>query len=405
MKASSIPCSLFILSILACGSPPQDPPPEPTSPENPLFVSPADFDFSQNPRLLERLQENPHRYFRFTNVPFSVEVCRRYAEEIAAAPTLNLHGDAHVEQYAVTDLGRGMTDFDDSSLGPAHIDLLRFGASLLLACEQEGCVEDFSQLYGKFLQGYRLALENPQARIPEPVLVRRKKEAFDFDPEGYYSFVESSMEPVPEEETAAVVEALTPYFEAMVADHPELPPDFFQVQRLGYLRLGVGSALDLKFLVRVRGLTEDPFDDAVLEVKQVRDISGIPCIISDTSGDPLRVLRGHLRIAHQPFEYLGYARYRDRNFWAHAWVKNYSEIEIDEDFGSSEELAEVAFDVGWQFGLGHMKNLAEGLDRQLRRQQIEFVDAQAAALEQGSREMAVLAREAWEQFRDASTTP
>ena len=37
-------------------------------------------------------------------------------------PLFNLHGDAHLEQYAITDLGRGLTDFDDSSRGPAIVE-------------------------------------------------------------------------------------------------------------------------------------------------------------------------------------------------------------------------------------------------------------------------------------------
>ena len=50
--------------------------------------------------------------------------------------------------------------------------------------------------------------------------------------------------------------------------------------------MGVGSALDLKFLVRVRGATGDPLDDVVLQVKQVRDLGGIPCIRTDPGADP-----------------------------------------------------------------------------------------------------------------------
>ena len=42
-------------------------------------------------------------------------------------PTVTLHGDPHLEQYAVTDAGRGLTDFDDASKGPAILDLVRFG--------------------------------------------------------------------------------------------------------------------------------------------------------------------------------------------------------------------------------------------------------------------------------------
>jgi Ser/Thr protein kinase RdoA (MazF antagonist) len=42
---------------------------------------------------------------------------------------VNLHGDAHLEQFAVTDASFGLIDFDDAVGGPAVIDLLRFGVS------------------------------------------------------------------------------------------------------------------------------------------------------------------------------------------------------------------------------------------------------------------------------------
>jgi uncharacterized protein (DUF2252 family) len=47
-------------------------------------------------------------------------------------PTARLHGDAHVEQYAVSATSRGIDDFDDSSTGPAVVDIVRFLGSLEL---------------------------------------------------------------------------------------------------------------------------------------------------------------------------------------------------------------------------------------------------------------------------------
>lgn len=396
-----------LLFMTGCGTPSDSDPDTPlavvdTGPVNPLYVDPSGYDFTENPKLLERLRQTPHGYFRFTNLPFSQEVCRRFEAEVAEAPTINLHGDAHVEQYAVTELGRGMTDFDDSSLGPAVLDLVRFGTSLRLACGQEACGEEQADaLFQEFLRGYRQALEDPQEEAPEPTLAREEREAFEHDPEGYFSFVDSAMEPISDDEARELSVALGPYFEAMAEDHPHLADDFFTLERVGKLRLGVGSALDLKYLVRVRGPSTDPHDDTVLEIKQVRDIAGIPCVTADASGDPLRVLRAHLRIAHTPFRYLGYARFRGHNFWVHAWVKNYSEIDIEEAFAAPEQMAEVAFDVGWQLGLGHMKKIAEELDKQLRREQLRLLDRDAEKIAATCRDLEILTLEAWEDFKAA----
>ena len=37
---------------------------------NPLYIAPAERDFSENPSLLERILSGPHGYYRFINIPF-----------------------------------------------------------------------------------------------------------------------------------------------------------------------------------------------------------------------------------------------------------------------------------------------------------------------------------------------
>jgi hypothetical protein len=103
-----------------------------------LEVSPDSYDFSQNSGLLERIVASPHGYFRFINRQFSQAICERFKKDMTLIPTVNLHGDPHVEQYTVTEAGRGLVDFDDSSLGPAILDWVRFAASVCLACREHG---------------------------------------------------------------------------------------------------------------------------------------------------------------------------------------------------------------------------------------------------------------------------
>ena len=105
---------------------------------NALYVDPAARDFSKNPKLLNRILAGPHWYFRFINIPFSKEICRLFQDELPGTPSFNLHGDAHIEQYAVTEIGRGLTDFDHATTGPGVLDLARFATSLHLTCRVNG---------------------------------------------------------------------------------------------------------------------------------------------------------------------------------------------------------------------------------------------------------------------------
>jgi len=370
-----------------------------------LYVDPADYDFSENPDVLDRVLADPHGYFRFINIPFSRRVCDLFADQLAALSSeqarsfeLNLHGDAHVEQYAITDLGRGLTDFDDSSQGPPFLDLMRFAVSLRLASRINGWDElAEGGLVRTFLRGYASALEDPAIEAPEPAVIERLRSSFSQDTTRYLAWVDSLMEPVPPEVERELQEALGSFAEVMAEEHPHVDRAYFATVSVGYLKLGVGSALDTKFIVRVEGPSSDPMDDDVIEIKRVRDLAGIDCIRTKDD-DPLRVLLSQARISYEPFQWLGYIRLDEGNFWTHGWVHNYEEIDIDRTFRSPEELAEVAYDAGVQLGIGHPKLAATPFDQILRRLLLEHLDAHPGEIERLSGELADQVIEAWRRF-------
>lgn len=366
--------------------------------ENPLFVDPASRDFSQNPALLKRIEAGPHGYFRFINIPFSQAVCRRFEDMISGSPSLNLHGDAHLEQYAVTDLGRGLTDFDDSSTGPAIIDILRFGVSLHLACRINNWQDKSEELMKTFLQGYRNALNDPGFNAPEPRVAKRIRSKFTVNREKYFQWITGLMLPMPQVEKDSLLAALQSYINTQLTETPDLPQGYFRVKEMGYLKMGIGSALDRKYLLRVEGGSADPLDDVVLECKQVRDLSGIDCVNSGSKDDPFRILLGQSRIAYQPFHHLGYFRFKGLMFWVHSWVDNYKEVKIGKSFHSPEELAEVALDVGVQLGKGHIKHIAAPLDLQIRREQLHLLSSYESEILDACAEFANETVAAWERF-------
>lgn len=372
-----------------------------------LFVDPATIDFSGNPDLLDRVRATPHGYFRFINIPFSRAVCERFGHLLDESPLgsdrfpFNLHGDAHVEQYAVTDLGRGLTDFDDSSKGPAWLDGLRFAVSLRLAARANGWEDREEDVVGEFVRGYWEVIEDSTLSAPVPAVAVRYQATFEQDSLAYLTWVDSIMQPLPEAERQALLASVEPYAALMLATHPDLPPSFFEVVDVGALQLGVGSALDDKFLVRITGPSSEPLDDVIVELKRVRSLAGIPCIQADDD-DPFRVLQSGARIAYQPFRFLGFVKYGGEMFWTHAWVANYRELSVDESFRSPEELAQVAYDVGVQLGLGHLRDVGGAFQQMVRFNAQEQAARQEDALYEGSRLLATDVVEAWEAFVRAS---
>ena len=388
------------LFLVACRGTTNPPPkaPELREVDQRFLLRLKDYDFPRNPKLLDRVVASPHGYFRFINQAFSEAVCQDYRMEIGRLPVVNLHGDAHLEQYAVTDLGRGLTDFDDSSTGPNYIDLLRLGVSLHLTCEIKSWSGGSDRAFDRFLQGYRRALTESSYRPPEPVAVARLRKSFRSDRGQYFEWIESLMHPVPSEESAALELALAPYFKRQRAKTKSSA--FFSVKRIGRLRMGVGSALDRKYLLRVEGASSDPLDDEVLEVKEIRDLQGISCISGPKTNDPFRILVSQSRIAYAPYKFLGYVRFRGKMFWIHSWVHNYKEIDVLSSIRSEEELLEVAGDIGAQLGRGHPLQIAEPHGERLRSALLSDLQENERILKEGAQRLSRSIYRTWMTFRE-----
>ncbi|MBT8479869.1 MAG: DUF2252 domain-containing protein [Gemmatimonadetes bacterium] len=375
-----------------------------------LLVHPDSFDFASNPRLLERVRATPHGYFRFINIPFSRAVCQRLDHLIDTGPLgadrfpFNLHGDAHVEQYAVTDLGRGLTDFDDSSEGPPWVDGMRFAVSIRLAALANGWEDQADGIVSEFVRGYADVVQDSTLSAPVPAVVERYQATFKHDSLAYLAWVDSIMQPLSETERRELLLSLQPYSQLMRATNTGLPEGFFQPVQVGALQLGVGSALDAKYLVRIAGPSVNPADDVIIEMKRVRSLAGIPCIRADDD-DPFRVLHGGARIAYRPFRFLGFVEHDGEMFWTHAWVANYRELEVTGSLETAEELSEVAYDVGVQLGLGHLRDVGGSF------QQMVLVNVRERLSEMEEELLAVSAIladevvEAWEAFVRASAEP
>lgn len=399
---------LFLVAAAACG-------PDPSSePRPPLAITVTDYDFSDAPALFQRLIDSPHTYFRFINRQFTQEVCRRHREMVDRSPALNLHGDAHLEQYAVSDSGRGLTDFDDSAIGPGLVDLVRFGTSVFLAAEANGWSDDQERLLDALFAGMRLGVDDPDTRPDPPAVVQRIRSGFSSDRLAFLRSIDSLMVMEDSRDSFRLEAGFDIYRESMFAEYTDLPPTFFDMKRGGRLKLGVGSALDDKYLLRVEGPTEAPDDDLVLEAKPVRDLSGIECL-QRRSGDAFQIMTGQSRIAYEPYRYTGYIFLDPRRaderglgpdfwdgstYWIHAWMDNYKEVDVASSFHSVDELEEVVFDVGVQLGRGHPKDIAFPHESKLRRDMNELMDIHEVELRVAIADMTEATMIGWRYFRE-----
>jgi hypothetical protein len=363
-----------------------------------LRVSPLAPALQARPALVGRLRDTPHGYFRFVNRPFTQAVCGQFQDARGGFPDVNLHGDAHLEQYAVTSLGRGLTDFDDSARGPSFIDLVRFGVSLELAAREKGWPGEGRRALGAFLGGYHEALKNPNVDSPPPPAVTRARGAFALDHRLALRRADAMIDADPA--PASEIEADSrDYVTQMLADG--MAASFFSIKKAGRLKLGIGSALNEKYLFRIEGWTKEADDDQILEAELVRPLSGVDCISTDQG--PERVPLGMALIAYAPFPFSGLFTHSGRTFWVHGWTDDYVELSIDSSFASPEDLWQVAYDVGIQLGRAHPKEAAgKGFRPGLRGILLQATRKNEGRIRKVIDELAEATIGAWTAFREAT---
>ena len=365
-----------------------------------LAVDPSGPRFADRPDLVATIAATPHGYFRFVNAAVAAETCRRFSDVAPSLPEVNLHGDAHVEQYTVTNLGRGLSDFDDCTRGKAVIDLARFGTSLLLAAREKGWRAQERQFLDDFLRGYREGLGG-RRNMPMPDLATRARATFMWSHALALRQANTLIDkaPLPDD---AFADGLA-RFADLIRFGRELPPDFFKVKRIGALTMGVGSALDEKFLMLLEGATAAPEDDLVVEAKQIRDLKGNACIRTDVGAS--RVLDGQRLIAYEPFAYAAVVPHGDKFFWVHDWTDDYREASIAFAIQSRRDLRQVAYDAGLQMGRAHPKRPDGGRDRARARASLAAFNSIEARVRAVCFELAGETETAWRAFRDAASRP
>jgi Uncharacterized protein conserved in bacteria (DUF2252) len=321
---------------------------------------------SAQPALVDQLRADPFTYFRFVNRPWIARVCQAFAD-LPAGPVVRLHGDAHVEQFAVTRDAFGLDDFDDAAHGPAFVDIVRYMGSVDLVLRERGWTHDRDRLWDRFLDGYRRGLADPTYRPREPAIVQRLRAKAPVTRAAFLTWGEAQMQPMDTDTAKALAVAMEAFGRFIGPERPDLPPGFFAVVRAGWLRMGVGSAALRKVLVRVQGLTPAGGDDVLIEGKEAGSLDGLACLEKSTEPPAIRVIDamrqlGRLKrdiLAVGPTELIPGAESRPDflKWWVSTWESSYQELRVS-DIRSSGELAAMAFDAGVQLGAGEPQDAA-----------------------------------------------
>jgi hypothetical protein len=334
------------------------------------------------PELRARVRGSSYSYFRFVNRPWLETVCRRMADEVPRVPEVQLHGDPHLEQFAVTADAYGLDDFDDSCRGPAFIDIIRFLGSVDVVLRERGWERHREALFDGFFTAYRRALDRRGFQPPAPSVVGVLRGRTARTHEQFMAWGESLMEPLSPASLRVTERAMQVFGELIRDERPELPAGFLTLKRAGRIRLGIGSSTTPKLLMRVQGMTPDPSTDQLLEAKRLGTLEGISCVSVAMVQPSVRVVDGARnlgRLQHDvvlagpeiflsPDDALGL---RLQNWWVRSWDVTYRELALA-DLRSWHDVAELAADAAAQLATGSVRESPDAL--RVRRDTVSMLD-------------------------------
>ena len=198
----------------------------------PLRAEPESLEQAK-PELIKRLRADQYDYFRFVNRSWIARACDIFEADVRDLPVVRLHGDAHVEQFAVAQDEWGLDDFDDSARGPAAIDIVRFLGSIDLAVRQRSWERDRDRLFDRFIEGYKRGLTEPNYRPPPPDIVRRLRAQAPPTRAAFLAWGETRMQPLADASMKAVVAGIEASAQVVLRERPDLAPEYFRVVRAG----------------------------------------------------------------------------------------------------------------------------------------------------------------------------
>jgi hypothetical protein len=277
--------------------------------------------------------------------------------------------------------------------------MVRYAASLHLTCHEVPFTCDADKLVASYFAAYRSALARAPSRNV-PSLVARIRKNTSRDRREWLAWVDDRMTHVTPSEDALVRSK----WALLVAkqNDPRMRPPYSDVVKVGGLRMGIGSGFDVKVLLRLRGPTDSPDDDVVIEGRSTPEPPEDPCVWRPREGRALYTLMFMSLLGPRTPEFVGVAPFdaepESSTYWVQSWDYSYRELAIS-DLASERELAELAEDAGQQLGGSGWAHVPEPFRTQQRLAQIaafDLVDVRARKL---ARELADETRKVWETYR------
>jgi hypothetical protein len=272
-----------------------------------------------------------------------------------------------------------------------------------MLCREVSWPCDAGAAVERYLRVYRDALDRPPVvDATTPALVERLRRSVPQEREAWLSWADSLMQPLVPEQEAASRQGLSRFARMSAQGQGGWPPGYYDVVRVGALRIGFGSALDKKVLFRVRGPTALPADDVILEARRVAPPRGNECVWRPLHGGSLHALLFMSILGPRMPAIYGFVPLEDDpgapEFWVQAWDAGYRELSIA-DIESQAELEGMAEHAANQLAGHFWTRFPEPLRAVQRRAQLDAFDTVHDRARTLARDIAAETVTEWERFR------
>ncbi|MBX3187797.1 MAG: DUF2252 family protein [Labilithrix sp.] len=351
--------------------------------------------------MIDSLDASAFHYFRALGPAFASRTCAAFRDVKWHLPMVAIHGDAHLEQLVVTPATYGLEDFDQAGFGPAVVDLVRYAASIHVACREVKWKCDADEAVNVYFKTYRDALDRASER-KVPAVVGKIRRA-NPDMVEWLRWVDGLMQPLTPADDALKRRGWADVVTVLGKLRPDRPASFYEIVRIGALHMGIGSALESKVLIRIQGPSPLPNDDLVIEARATTPPTGDECAWRPSHGGSLHVLMFMSILGRRMPDIYGFATFGDSGapeHWLQSWDPGYRELSLG-DLERQSDLNEVAHDAGHQLAGHFWARFPEALRAHQRVAQLRAFDLVEARARDMAKSFADETLVAWERFRRA----
>ena len=314
-------------------------------------------DAVQLERLQSKLDDRDQAQFLFFRLMGPI-LQKRITQLVAMnnIPTVFIHGNPHLDNYAKTMTGAGMIDFDRSRLGPYVWDIVRFYASLALRQDEGNKTSLPKKVYQAFVDGYLSRLYNADLFYLTPAIM-------------------STIVPKPHElSTRQYIDANIKWAKKMKKN----PLSVEDRKLISLLNASLKNANQKHLLERYELVSagkvpgslgkehyivvlhpkaeQHKYDDILLDIKETYTERDDEWFYSPTEHHGLRMIKASHLYAPGVESRLSYCTLKKKQYWCREIPSFKGKLP---EYLDTFDLMDVAYCVGTQLGRGHRRSCKE----------------------------------------------